>query len=176
MLANDISPWINWLGSTLYIFSERPVFSSLWSHDHCLNSLFQKKYVFAESCYVVSSVSVCVIFFPLQKGGKSSSLRLIITPLTKVPVALPRLMRESFYFPSLIYCLFILLHMLLDFSLQIYETFIPITFRCFLFWVFLYIELDLSSFKLQTQIQLFSDADYFWTFWTHFKCFKAVIL
>lgn len=167
---------INWSGSTLYIFSERPVFSSLWSHDHCLNSLFQEKCFRWILLRWWSSVSVCVIFFPLQKGGKSSSLRLIITHcncLTKVPVALPRLMRESFYFPSLIYCLFILLHMLLDFSLQIYETFIPINFRCFFF---LYIELDLRSFKLETQIQLFSDADYFWTFWTHFKCFKAVIL
>lgn len=71
-----------------------------------------------------------------------------------MPVALPRLMRESFYFPSLIYCLFILLHMLLDFSLQIYETFIPINFRCFLFWVFFFCTSSwiwgVSNFKLKS--------------------------
>lgn len=71
-----------------------------------------------------------------------------------MPVALPRLMRESFYFPSLIYCLFILLHMLLDFSLQIYETFIPINFRCFLFWFFFFCTSSwiwgVSNFKLKS--------------------------
>lgn len=71
-----------------------------------------------------------------------------------MPVALPRLMRESFYFPSLIYCLFILLHMLLDFSLQIYETFIPINFRCFLFGFFFFCTSSwiwgVSNFKLKS--------------------------